>query len=64
MCLALPVKVIEVGIFEAQLFQFQVGPPEFLILHLQLDLVHLKLVHQSLGFYRGKFFQVWPLGRQ
>jgi hypothetical protein len=57
-------KIIEVGIFGAQFFQFLVGPLLFLNLQFQLDLMHLELVHQPLDFHQGKFFQVWLLGRQ
>ena len=39
-------KVVQIDVTVSGRFEFELDSPELLILHLQLDLVHLKLVYQ------------------
>jgi hypothetical protein len=42
-------KLIEIEVAVARILQCGLRPPQFIILHFKLDLVHLQLVHQFFG---------------
>ena len=43
-------QIVQVEVPRPRDFEFALGPAQFLILHLQLDLMHLQLVEQAPGF--------------
>ena len=53
-------KIIEVHIAVARRFELQLGPAELVVLHLQLDLVDLQLMHHALNFLRGHAVDLRP----
>jgi hypothetical protein len=50
-------EVIEVGVFAAGFLQLGLGQPEFLVLHLQLDLVHAQFMDETGGLGRGELLR-------
>ena len=48
-------EVVEIDVFFAGCGDLRLGPLELLILHFELDLVHLKLLDEPFGIDRGHF---------
>ena len=55
-------EIEEVEIPRPRGFQFILCPPQFLVLHLQLDLMHAKFVEQTSGFFGRSYFAELRLG--
>ena len=47
-------ELVEVHVAVARFLQGELGAPQLLVLHLQLDLVHLELVQELLGGLRRR----------
>jgi hypothetical protein len=57
-------EVIEIGIPVPGLGDGFLSPAQFLVLHLQFDLVYLEFVHQLQNIIRGQLPQAQPSSRQ